>query len=119
MLAAPEFVIAKRIELLDEVEIAAELQHRMLADRMMRGQEGAEFQARRLGHGGVSFFVWPGTIAGISASQGNKETVRQRLETGNPPRSRSVFGALRHRRQDSEALPAPLGASKFGRFVSP
>src|ERR1700710_2105444 len=45
MLAAPEFVIAERIELLDQVEIPAELQHRMLADRVMRGEEGAEFQA--------------------------------------------------------------------------
>src|SRR5580700_8784138 len=45
MLAAPEFVIAERIELLDQIEVAAELQHRMLADRMMRGEEGSEFQA--------------------------------------------------------------------------
>ena len=55
MLAAPEFVIAERVELLDEVEIAAELQHRMLADRVMRGEKGAEFQARRrLAHRDVS-----------------------------------------------------------------
>src|ERR1700755_130150 len=45
MLAAPEFVVAERIELLDQIEVAAELQHRVLADRMMRGEEGAEFQA--------------------------------------------------------------------------
>ena len=42
MLAAPEFVVAELVQLLDEIEIAAELQHRMLADRMMRGEEGAE-----------------------------------------------------------------------------
>jgi hypothetical protein len=46
MLAAPEFVIAELIELLDEIEVTAELQHRMLADRVMRGQEGSEFEAR-------------------------------------------------------------------------
>src|SRR5258705_13994740 len=46
VLAAPEFVIAERIELLDEVEVAAELQHRMLADRVMRGEESSEFEAR-------------------------------------------------------------------------
>ena len=45
VLAAPELVVAERVELLDEVEIAAELQHRILADRMMRGEKGAEFQA--------------------------------------------------------------------------
>src|SRR6266516_6874732 len=48
MLAAPEFVIAERIELLDEVEVAAELQHRMLADWVMRGEEGSEFEASHL-----------------------------------------------------------------------
>jgi hypothetical protein len=36
MLAAPELVVAERIELFNEIEVAAELQHRMLADRMMR-----------------------------------------------------------------------------------
>jgi hypothetical protein len=51
MLAAPELVIAQRVKLLDQIEVTAELQHRMLADRMMRGQEGSEFQARRSTHG--------------------------------------------------------------------
>src|SRR5260370_40577208 len=46
VLAAPEFVIAETVELLDEVEIAAELQHRMLADRMVRGEKSAELQMR-------------------------------------------------------------------------
>src|SRR6202000_741974 len=44
MLTAPELVIAERIELFDEIEVAAELQHRMLADRVMRGEEGSEFE---------------------------------------------------------------------------
>src|ERR1700682_1191965 len=48
MLAAPELVEAERIDLLDEIEIAAELQHRMLADGVMRGEEGSEFKARHL-----------------------------------------------------------------------
>src|SRR5215468_5007977 len=46
MLAAPEFVIAELVELLDKSEVAAELQHRMLAERVMRGEEGSELQAR-------------------------------------------------------------------------
>jgi hypothetical protein len=49
MLAAPEFVIAELVELLDEIEVTAKLQHRMLADRVMRGQEGSEFEARHDG----------------------------------------------------------------------
>jgi hypothetical protein len=32
--------------MVSQIEVAAELQHRMLADRMMRGEEGSEFQAR-------------------------------------------------------------------------
>src|ERR1700722_19612106 len=44
VLAAPEFVITKRIELLDQVEIPAELQHRVLADRVMRREEGSKFE---------------------------------------------------------------------------
>jgi hypothetical protein len=46
VLAAPELVVTERIELLDEIEVAAELQHRMLADGMMRGEEGSELKAR-------------------------------------------------------------------------
>src|SRR5580704_12038037 len=45
MLAAPEFIVAERVDLLDEIEVPAELQHRMLADRVMRCEEGSEFQA--------------------------------------------------------------------------
>ena len=46
MLAAPELVIAERVDLLDEIEVAAELQQRILADRMMRGEKGSELEAR-------------------------------------------------------------------------
>src|ERR1700686_4956667 len=60
MLAAPEFVVAERVELLDQIEVPAELQHRMLADRVMRGEEGSEFEAR---HGFLSgfYFAWVGS----------------------------------------------------------
>ena len=46
MLAAPELVETERVDLLDEIEVAAELQQRMLADRVMRGEEGSELKAR-------------------------------------------------------------------------
>jgi hypothetical protein len=45
VLAAPEFVEAERVDLFDEIEIATELQQRILADRMMRGEKGSELQA--------------------------------------------------------------------------
>jgi hypothetical protein len=45
VLAAPELVIAERVDLLDKVEVAAELEQRILADRVMRGEKGSEFQA--------------------------------------------------------------------------
>jgi hypothetical protein len=43
--SAPEFVEAERIDLFDEIEIATELQQGILADRMMRSEEGSELQA--------------------------------------------------------------------------
>ena len=46
VLAAPELVVAELVQQLDKVEIAAELQHRVLADRMMRSEKGAEIQTR-------------------------------------------------------------------------
>jgi len=33
MFAAPEFVVTQRVQLLDQVEVAAELQRGVLADR--------------------------------------------------------------------------------------
>jgi hypothetical protein len=42
VLAAPEFVIPELIQVLDEVEIAAKLEHRVLANGMVRGEEGAK-----------------------------------------------------------------------------
>jgi hypothetical protein len=46
MLAAPELVVAEIVELLHEIQVAPELQHWMLADRMMRGEESSKFEAR-------------------------------------------------------------------------
>ena len=54
MLAAPELVVAELVQVLDEVEIAAELQHRVLADGMVGGEERAKAQTR---HGSVSWLV--------------------------------------------------------------
>jgi hypothetical protein len=46
VLTAPEFVIAETVEMLDEVEVAAELQQRIFADRMMRREKGTEIETR-------------------------------------------------------------------------
>ena len=43
MLAAPELVEAELVEVLGEVEVAAELQHRVLADRVVRREEAPNF----------------------------------------------------------------------------
>jgi Trp operon repressor len=56
MLAAPELVVSELVEVLDKVEIAAELQHRMLADRMMGREERAKAQTR---HGEVECLLTP------------------------------------------------------------
>jgi hypothetical protein len=42
VLAAPEFVEPEPIEMLYEIKVAPELQHRVLADGMMRGEKGAK-----------------------------------------------------------------------------
>ena len=70
VLAAPEFVIAEPVELLDKVEIAAELQHRMLADRMMRREKGAE---AKTGHRILLKSVWKRDQNGTRSSGGNIE----------------------------------------------
>ena len=54
VLAAPEFVIAEVIEVLDELEVASELQGGIFADRMMGREERAEAHAS---HVGCSYFV--------------------------------------------------------------
>src|SRR5262249_24522617 len=46
MLTAPEFVIAELVKMLDQVQVAAELQQRVLADRMMRREERPEVKTR-------------------------------------------------------------------------
>ena len=46
VLAAPELVVAEPVEVLHEVEVAAELQHRMLANGMMKGREMRQKRSR-------------------------------------------------------------------------
>ena len=49
MLAAPELVEAELVEVLHELDVAAELQHRVFADRVMGGEECAETEPRHAG----------------------------------------------------------------------
>jgi hypothetical protein len=44
VLATPEFVVPELVQVLHEVEIAAELQHRVLTDRMVGSEEGGKVQ---------------------------------------------------------------------------
>jgi hypothetical protein len=60
MLAAPEFVETEPVDLLDEIEVAAELEQGVLADRVMRGEEGSKLKAR---HGfSLRGFVFVGSL---------------------------------------------------------
>src|SRR5258706_5541432 len=54
VLAAPEFFVPELVQVLDEIEIAAELQHRVLPDGMVRSEECAKVQTR---HRRVSWVV--------------------------------------------------------------
>jgi hypothetical protein len=45
VLAAPELVVAELVQMLDELEVAAELQGGIFANRMMRREERAEAHA--------------------------------------------------------------------------
>ena len=44
VLAAPELVEAEPVEVRRQLDVALELQHRVLAQRMVRGDEGAELE---------------------------------------------------------------------------
>ena len=46
VLAAPEFVEAQPVQVFGEGQVAAQLQHRMLADRVVGREKGAELKAR-------------------------------------------------------------------------
>ncbi len=48
VLAAPELVVTEFVEVLREVEVAAELQRRVLADRVVRREEGAKLESCHL-----------------------------------------------------------------------
>jgi hypothetical protein len=66
VLAAPELVVAQRVEQLDQLQIALELQQRMLADGMVRGEERAKTEPL---HAEISWWMrrwlyppaWPGS----------------------------------------------------------
>src|SRR6516164_5339734 len=75
--AAPELVIAEPVELLDEVEIAAELQQRMLADRMVGSEEGAEIQSW---HQGFSVECGEGLLHALDDPQVTIRTLAESLQ---------------------------------------
>ncbi len=78
VLAAPEFVETQLVDLLHEIEVAAELQQRIFADRVMRGEEGAEFQAC---HGGFTpdYCFWNCQVPNYGVGRG-KAILRARRQ---------------------------------------
>jgi hypothetical protein len=53
----PEFVVTQLVEVLREIEVTAELQHRVLADGVMRGQKCAKADAGHEFFLGVCYFA--------------------------------------------------------------
>src|SRR6266508_1001916 len=83
VLAAPELVEAERVDLLDEIEVAAELQQRILTDRMMRGEKGSELQACHACSSPDLFCFWNCSVCKLRGGKGQ----------GNP-RSRAASAWL-------------------------
>jgi hypothetical protein len=103
VLAAPEFVVAEVVELLDEIEVAAELQHRMLADRVMRGEEGSELEAR---HRSFSpDYCYRGLCANLRG--GRKQ--------GNAPRPRHPHGCCANQRRLPPSGMFPSASTQIAR----
>jgi hypothetical protein len=73
--------------MLDEVEVAAELQHRVLADRMMRGKKGAEFKTR---HDPFSSVLVRRTTGGTGLAKVAPTSAHPRLADIDPDRAASV-----------------------------
>src|SRR5438477_5164565 len=80
VLAAPEFVIAELVELLDEIEVAAELQQRVLADGVMRREKRAETETRH--EVSPSVAPWPDLFRPSTSY-----SVRSRRKTWTPATS--------------------------------
>src|SRR5262249_56269234 len=57
MLAAPELLVPEPVQVLHQVEVTAELEHRVLTDRVMGREEGTEVQTR---HGQISWLMMMG-----------------------------------------------------------
>jgi hypothetical protein len=70
VLAAPELVETERVDLLDEIEVAAELQQGILADRVMRGEKGTELEARHRGFSPDLLFFGMARMPNYGVGQG-------------------------------------------------
>ena len=63
MLAAPELVVAEPVEVRDEIDVALELQHGMLAEWVVGRQECAELDLAHFASSGVTFASCGATIS--------------------------------------------------------
>src|SRR4030095_16666367 len=84
VLPAPELLVPQRVQALDELEVTAELEHRVLADRMVGGEEGAEVQT---GHERISWLMMMGDGATPAAPLSCPPTLPS-LDEPRPPRAR-------------------------------
>jgi hypothetical protein len=105
VLAAPEFVVAEPVKLLDEVEIAAKLQKRMLADRVVRGEKGAKIQTRHDGYSRCLVCIDPdraGPVNRRDVLRLHIHTTRQLKNSRAPVLDSRRLMAKRRRQQDPE-----------------
>ena len=106
VLAAPELVVAEPIEVLDEVEVALQLQARVLADGMMGREKGTELETVHGGLPSMSTAVFTGVF------QNTRSTSRRSigaLSVGSP------CSAARSMRRIS----GPIRSSGVERYDSP
>src|SRR6266404_4340396 len=118
MLAAPEFVIAERVELLDEIEVAAELQHRMLADRVVRGEESSEFEARHLFPSGGLLFCLVSRLR-AEMLQGNRGGARRPVRHGAMRAADGSPAASPAKSRDATVCPTGKSLLIFRNHVKP
>jgi hypothetical protein len=89
VLTAPEFVVPELVQVLHEVEIAAELQHRVLPDGMVGGEKGAKMQTR---HAVVSWLVLVWRQSAVECPSARTDRVAQGvLYQICPPSQRRIF----------------------------
>ena len=106
VLAAPELVVAEPVEVRDEVEVALELQRRVLADRVMGREKGAELETL---HEGVPFMT---TDDYGGEFQNTRSAILRSIGASSVGRPCSAWRSMRR-------ISGPIKSSGVERYDSP